>query len=84
MYNAHTKMCVQKSFSDFEHAMSAVTTAVNCIWYKATCHRQIQNFLHTGAERGETVHYSEGWWPIHSKMLEHRFSLRQEVQDFMQ
>jgi hypothetical protein len=74
-----------KPFPVFQHVVSVVTRAVNLIQSKGLNLRQLQNFLsESGFQCGYLVCYSDVRWLSRSKTLKRVFSLRKEVQDFME
>lgn len=81
----HQENLCKKSFSSFEHVMTVVIKVVNFIRSKGLNHRQFQQFLSDlEAQYGDLLYYAEVRWLSRGKMLHRLFSLRDEVQQFME
>lgn len=81
----HQENLCKKSFSNFEHVMTVVVKVVNFIRSKGLNHRQFQQFLSDlEAEHGDVVYYAEVRWLSRGNMLQRLFSLKNEVQEFME
>ncbi|XP_035229440.1 general transcription factor II-I repeat domain-containing protein 2-like [Stegodyphus dumicola] len=80
----HQENLCKKPFSNFEHVMNIVVKVVNFIRSKGL-HRQFQQFLSDlEAEYGDAVNYAEVLCLSRGKMLQRLFSLKSEVQQFME
>ena len=81
----HQENLCKNSFSSFQPVMTVVIKVVNFIRSKGLNQRQFQQFLSDlNAHYGDLLYYAEVRWLSRGKMLHRRFSLRDEVQQFME